>query len=376
MSGKAHILFVGGGTAGHIAPLFPVMEACIAQAQVLGKDLRCSYAGMAEDVASPLIQESELPFTAYVITAGKLNRFLTLRHIPEGVKMIRGIFQARKLLKKLRPTAVFAKGGFVSIPVVMAAKRFGIPVYCHETDVVPGLANRIIAKSATKIFTAFPVEFYKNLPKDRLIATGQPVREDFYAEYDESLPITVEHREISGELPIVTVIGGSQGARRVNELVSEAWSEILPYCELVHITGKHDFIQCVRKADKLPSGLSARLHLAPFIAEELPEVIVRSCLVISRAGGTIFELAAARSPAILLPLSTASQNHQWENAKVLQQKWAAIVLDEKATTAKTLAHEVLHILHTAKERNALSKAIGQFDHPDAAETMARSMLSV
>ncbi len=375
MSNQRHILFVGGGTAGHIAPLFPVMEACLDYAKKHNLSLTFSYIGMAEDVISPLIQDSRLPFTPYVISAGKLNRFITLRHIPEGIKMLRGMWQARRLLKKLKPTAVFAKGGFVSVPVVMAARRMKIPVYCHETDVVPGLANRIIARSATKIFTAFPPEVYKNLPKDRLLATGQPVRQAFYAKPGDE-PIQVGHRLISGDLPIVTVIGGSQGARRVNELVSRAWPELLAYCDLVHITGKNEFIQYVRKADELPASLNTRLHLAPFIAEELPEIILRSSVVISRAGGTIFELAAARSAAVLIPLSSASQNHQWENAKVLQGKWAAVVLDEKATTTKTLVHEVLHILHTPKERGALSKAIGQFDHPEAAATMAATILAV
>lgn len=361
--GKKHIVFTGGGTAGHISPLLAVLE----EVQRQDPAVQCSYIGLTSDLESPLIKNSPLIFKKYAVPAGKLNRHLTLKNLTQPFLVSAGFLQAHSLLKKLKPTIVFSKGGYVSIPVALAAAQLNIPILSHETDVIPGLANRIIGRYAKTIFTAFPIKAYRALPAEKLVYTGQPVRDIFRQPVGGEL--IIDQRPISFERPLVTIIGGSQGAHRLNEFVHRSWEALLPETQIVHLCGTMDYAWLHKEA----AGKEG-LWVVPFIGEELAALFQRSAVVVSRAGGTMAELAATKTATILVPLSTASQDHQRANANVLAHAHAALVVDEIHSNEKELLKLIQHLLKNVDERNALQQAIATFDHPNAARLMAEKLL--
>jgi UDP-N-acetylglucosamine--N-acetylmuramyl-(pentapeptide) pyrophosphoryl-undecaprenol N-acetylglucosamine transferase len=362
-----NILFAGGGTSGHTAKLLAVMAAVLE----MDPTAHCSYVGLRSDLHSPLIVESSLSFKKYAISSGKLNRYLTLKHVVEIAKVAKGFKEARTLLKELRPDVIFTNGGFVTVPVAIAAGRLGIPIVTHETDVVPGLSNKIIARFAKLICTTYPTSSYKNIPQAKLRQTGQPVRAEFYADTHE--PLVIDGREVPIG-PLILVTGGSQGARRLNQLVGGAWEALLSKACIIHLTGSLDAADYFAMREGLPTELRERLWVAPFLTAEFATAMRYSTLVISRAGGTIAELAATRRPSVLLPLSTAAQDHQRANARVLEEVKAAIVFDEAAGTSEMLARVVLDALASEECRSTLSTEIARFDHPNAAKDLAKILL--
>ncbi len=363
-----HILFVGGGTMGHISPLVAVMEAV----HELDGEANLSYAGLLSDLTSPALDMSGLDFSRHAITAGKLNRFATHKHLGELFKFGQGFSDALQLMKDVKPDVVFCKGGFVSVPVAMVAKMLKVPVYSHESDVVPGLANRLLAKISRKIFTAFPKSVYRKLPQHKLEYIGQPVRKSFFSEL--AFPTEIgEDVKLSLELPLL-FITGSQGSRKINNLVAENWGELLKTFQIVQQCGHLDYTKLLERKLELPEELQDRLHLLPSITDMAP-LLQHAELVISRAGGIIAELAASKAASILIPLSTAAQNHQWENAQVLGKDDAAIVLNETILSAAELL-AVIQELHASEERRqSLRKTISKFAKPDAAREIARRLLS-
>ena len=365
------ILFVGGGSGGHLAPLVPVIEAV----HHVAPKIELHYAGQGADLESPIICNVNVPLVLHRISAGKLNRFLTLKHLGELAGFLKGCLQSWLLVGRINPSLVFSKGGAVSVPLALAAAMRGIPIYAHESDVMPGMANRIVARLAKKVFVSYPVEAYSGtLPDEKLIWSGQPVREEFY-QPDRNNPLILDGRTISDSLPLVVVVGGSQGGRKVNRLVQGAWNELLQKAHLVHICGQTDYLQVMAAAEKLSGSDRQNLWLLPFVGAELPVLFQRSAIVISRAGGTIFELAATRTPTVLIPLSTAAQNHQSKNAALVVGHGAAMAIDERTATPKELAKVALDLLDNEFRRHALSEAIGFLSKPIAATEIAKALIN-
>lgn len=362
------ILFAGGGSGGHITPILAVMEAVQAQYP----EVECAFVGLAKDVTSPLITESNLTFKTYSIHAGKLHRYLTIDLFRQGVWLVRGFFEAALLLRKVKPDRIFCKGSMVSVPIALAARMQKIPIYSHETDLIPGLANRMVSRVATGIFTAFTVAAYTSLPAHKLIYTGQPVRKEFYHP-NTHLEVQVGGRVVPKDRPVVTIIGGSQGAHRINQLIADSWQILLERVTLIHICGSHDVSELTWRLDLLSPEARERLFLTDFQTEGVAEVFAMSEVVVSRAGGTIAELAAVGCPTILIPLSTAAQNHQWANAEFLQKAEAAVVVDETKVTSSDLVGEIEGLLDDQSRRRTLSKHIKSLARPDAAATMATTL---
>ena len=365
------IAFVGGGTAGHIGKLLAVMQAVYDEAAAKGVVVECVYIGMASDLQSPLMSISTLPTQRYAIHAGKLNRYVTLTQLGEFVRFARGTVEARSLLKKIKPDCIFTNGGYVTVPIAMAAARLHIPLVTHETDVVPGLANRMIARSAAKICTTYPAEYYTAFPAEKLEVVGQPVRAEFYQDASNE-PLIIEGREVRG--PLITVVGGSQGAHRLNELVAGAWLAILSEASIIHITGQREYGALLERRKVLPESARDKLFLLAF-SDQLAHFFWKSTLVISRAGGTVAEIAATRRAAVLVPLSTAAQDHQRANAKVLEEAGAARVIDEEKASEEVMTAVIHQLLNSPEERTLLSERIAAFDHPDAAKKLATLLLS-
>lgn len=368
MSSKT-ILFVGGGTAGHTAPLLAVM----AQVAIQEPTTKMVYLGLESDLQSALIKESNLKFDKYAIQAGKINRFLTLKHFKEIFRFWQGIWQAREIITKIKPDLIFAKGGFVSVPVVMAAARKNIPIYCHESDVIAGLANRYVAKKAQVIFTSYPTKFYQNLPSAKLIFSGQPVRSGFW-----KIPpskISLLDRELDPHLPIITVIGGSQGAQRLNEISQSLWTNLLGPVQIVNICGAYDLDRMRLESERLTQNQLDKLWLVDFLQDEIFYLFLKSAVIVSRAGGTIAELAAAKACTVLVPLSTSAQGHQQANAQVLEKAGAAIVINETLDNASDLLlQEVEELLQNQPKNNQFRERIAAFSKNDAAQVIAEKIL--
>jgi UDP-N-acetylglucosamine--N-acetylmuramyl-(pentapeptide) pyrophosphoryl-undecaprenol N-acetylglucosamine transferase len=369
-----HILFVGGGTAGHIQPLFPVMKAVSEIAAKRQRIIRCSYVGLHSDLRSPLMKQLPEGCEVHGITAGKLNRFFTIKHVGQFGRLLAGLVQAERLITRLRPDVVFSKGGYVSIPIALAAKRRGIPIYSHETDVVPGMANRFVARYAKTVFTAFPIEAYTQIPQEKLRFVGQPIRSEFFSP-KRVKQVQLNGRDIDLEKPVITIVGGSQGSHRLNELVQTAWVSLLEKAQVVQSTGPQEYAYYAEKRSALPVELQDNLWVVPFVYDELPTLFKQGTLAISRAGGTLAELAASGTPTILIPLSTAAQDHQNANAHVFAETGAAVVVDERKASGKDLENEAFRLLNNSRRRANLRAAIRRLAKPGAAEEIAKTLVA-
>lgn len=221
-----HIVLTGGGTAGHVTPNI----ALIPRLQELGYQI--SYIGSYNGIEKKLIEEMNIPY--YGISSGKLRRYFDLKNFTDPFRVLKGFSEARKLLKHLKPDVVFSKGGFVTVPVVIAAKRCKIPAIIHESDMTPGLANKLCIPSAAKVCCNFP-ETVKNLPADKAVLTGTPIRQELLSGDKEA---GRKFCGFSADKPVLMVIGGSLGAASVNENIRKILPELLKEFQVIHLCGK------------------------------------------------------------------------------------------------------------------------------------------
>ncbi len=340
-----HIIFTGGGTAGHVTPniaLFPAIKDA-------GYEI--SYIGSYDGIEKELIAGQGIPY--YGISSGKLRRYFDLKNLSDPFKVVKGYFQAKKLLKKSNPDIVFSKGGFVSVPVVLAAKRCRIPCIIHESDITPGLANRLAIPSATKVCANFP-ETLSYLPKDKAVLTGSPIRSELFSGNKIK---GLDFCGFTANKPVLLVIGGSTGAASVNRAVRDLLPTLLQQFQVVHLCGKG-------KTDEAYNGRTGYVQFE-YINQELKDLFAAADIIVSRAGANaICELLALRKPNILIPLSAAaSRGDQILNAASFERQGFSYVLEEEAVTNETLLsaiHEVYENREkyvTAMNESGLNNAI-------------------
>ena len=272
-----HIVLTGGGTAGHVTPNI----ALIPRLKELGYTI--SYIGSYEGIEKKLIEELGIPY--YGISSGKLRRYFDLKNFSDPFRVLKGFSQARKILKDLKPDVVFSKGGFVTVPVVIAAKRCKIPAIIHESDMTPGLANKLCIPSAVKICCNFP-ETVNSLPADKAELTGTPIRQELLSGDKEAGRRFCDFTE---DKPVLLIIGGSLGAASVNEHVRKILPALLKDFQVIHLCGKG-------KMDESLQGTKGYVQYE-YIKQELPDLFALSDIVISRAGANaICELSALHNP--------------------------------------------------------------------------------
>ena len=342
------IILTGGGTAGHVTPNI----ALLPRLKELGYDIH--YIGSYEGIEKKLIEEMQIPY--YGISSGKLRRYFDLKNFSDPFKVLKGYTEARKLMKKLKPDIVFSKGGFVSVPVVMAANRAHIPVICHESDMTPGLANKLTAPFATKICCNFP-ETVKYLPADKAVLTGSPIRQELRSGDPEAA------RRFCGftsDKPVLMIIGGSLGSANVNNAIREILPQLLPDFQVVHLCGK----------DKLDPSLNGTAGYVQFeyIKKELADLFALADVVVSRAGANaICELLDLRKPALLIPLgSNASRGDQILNAESFRSQGFCEVLTEDDLNSQRLL-STIHDLYD--HRDAYIQAMEKSKMSNAIETI-------
>ena len=339
------IVLTGGGTAGHVTPNI----ALIPELKKQGYDIH--YIGSYDGIESKLIADMGIPY--YGISSGKLRRYIDLKNMSDPFKVIKGLGQARHLLKKIKPDVVFSKGGFVSVPVVVAAKSRKNPCVIHESDMTPGLANKICIPCATRVCTNFP-ETMKHLPPEKAVLTGSPIRQElFHGDRAKGLNFCGFH----DRKPVILIIGGSLGAVAVNTAVRNILPELLKDFQVIHLCGK----------DKIDSTLTGTPGYVQYeyIKEELSDLMAASDIMISRAGANaICEILALRKPNILIPLSAqASRGDQILNAASFEKAGYSIVIQEEDVTDEGLlaavhqAYQKREEYQKAMERSRLNNSI-------------------
>lgn len=312
------IILTGGGTAGHVTPNIALLPSL----KKAGYDI--SYIGSYEGIEKKLIEEQNIPY--YGISSGKLRRYLDIKNFTDPFRVLKGFSEAKKLMKQIQPDILFSKGGFVSVPVVFAAKHYKIPVIIHESDMTPGLANKLSLPMATKICCNFP-ETIKLLPEGKAVLTGSPIRAELHK---GTRNIGLKFAGLSTGKPVILVIGGSQGSAAINQAVRAILSQILIKYQVIHICGK----------DNLDNSLKNTAGYAQFeyVKNELKDVFAAADLIISRAGANaICEILSLRKPNILIPLSkAASRGDQILNADSYQKQGFSKVIEEENLTGKIL----------------------------------------
>lgn len=316
------IILTGGGTAGHVTPNIALLPSL----KKAGYDI--SYIGSYEGIEKKLIEEQNIPY--YGISSGKLRRYLDIKNFTDPFRVLKGFSEAKKLMKQIQPDILFSKGGFVSVPVVFAAKHYKIPVIIHESDMTPGLANKLSLPMATKICCNFP-ETIKLLPEGKAVLTGSPIRAELHK---GTRNIGLKFAGLSTGKPVILVIGGSQGSAAINQAVRAILSQILTKYQVIHICGK----------DNLDNSLKNRAGYAQFeyVKNELKDVFAAADLIISRAGANaICEILSLRKPNILIPLSkAASRGDQILNADSYQKQGFSKVIEEENLTGKILCDSI------------------------------------
>lgn len=366
------VILLGGGSGGHFYPLIAVAQALrdIAdEERIVSLDLLL----MGDAPFDPSVMRDEgIAFEP--IPAGKLRRYFSLRNFSDSLKTVHGIFRALWRFTLKPPDVVFSKGGYDSFPVLVAARLYRIPVMIHESDAVPGIVNQWAARFARRIAVAFPeaVHFF---PTEKVALTGNPIRHSVLGgSQDEAFDIF----QLESGIPTVLVLGGSQGAERINDIVLAMLAELIEHVQIIHATGPAHIEIVKGEADVVLGegvhkkryhpfgGLSpSQLRNASFVAD----------VIVSRAGaGAIFEIAAWGIPAILIPLSGAAQDHQRENAYNYARTGGAEVVEEENLTPHLLQAEILKIIQDPKKKNEMKRAARNFARIDAASKIANELI--
>lgn len=342
------IILTGGGTAGHVTPNL----ALIPSLKELGYQIH--YIGSYQGIEKKIIENTGIPYEG--ISSGKLRRYFNIKNFSDPFRVIKGYGEARKLMKKFKPDIVFSKGGFVTVPVVLAAKHYHIPVIIHESDMTPGLANKLCIPSASNICCNFP-ETLQYLPAEKAVLTGSPIRKELLQGDQVS---GWQYTHLSAQKPIILVIGGSLGSVTVNRVIRSILPSLLKDYQVIHICGKGNL-------DESLIGVAGYVQYE-YVDAPLKHLFAISDLVVSRAGAnSICEILALRKPNVLIPLSAkASRGDQILNAKSFEKQGFSTVLEEEALTDDTLYQA---ISRTYENKKLITEKMSQSPLNDAVGTI-------
>ena len=366
------ILFTGGGSGGHVFPIIAVIRELkqIAEEERI-LDLELFYMG-PEDFGQEQLRAEEVIIVP--IMSGKVRRYASIQNFVDFFKVIGGIFQAMWNMFLITPDVIFSKGGHGAFPAVVAAAILRIPLVIHESDAVPGKVNKFAGHFAKRIGVAFTgaASFF---PEKKVALVGIPIRKRILG---GNRDIARENLQIFGNLPIIGVIGGSQGAGRINDATLGVLKELTEHYEVVHQTGTANFHDVEQEATViLEFGHKERYHAFGFLDESgLRDFYEVSDLIISRASSSIFEIAAWGKPSILIPLQNAAQDHQRKNAYEYAAAGACIVIEEPNLSPHVLFAEIKKVLDNPELLTKMRAAAQKFSRIDAAELIAREILKI
>lgn len=344
------IILTGGGSAGHVTPNLALIP------ELLKEDWEIHYIGTNDGIEKTIVNDSKV--TYHSIQAGKLRRYFNIRNFTDPFRVLFGMMQAITIISKVKPKVIFSKGGFVSVPVVIGGWINRIPVIIHESDITPGLANKLSAPFAEKICTNFP-EVAGNFSGGKAVYTGTPIRNEILSgDFEKGLEICgfQKHK------PVIMIMGGSLGSRNLNRLVREILPELLKDFQVVHICGKGNIEQNLE-------GTKGYKQFE-YISSELSHIFKAASMIISRAGAnSIFEILLLRLPNILIPLSTnSSRGDQILNAKSFENMGFSKVLLEDNINSSILYDNIMDLY---KNRNSYIKNMSSKSVPDGTREIMR-----
>ena len=368
------ILVSGGGTGGHIYP-------ALAVASLLEKQYKAEvlYLGSDDGLENELAPAAGFPLA--VIKAGKLQRYVSWSTVTGVARVPVGITQAVGIIRKFRPDVVFTSGGYVAVPAGLAARLNGVPLLMHQQDVPPNLSNRLIAPLATRISVAF-ADSLSYFPAGKTLQLGNPVRQEILDMRQVSPQQARRQLELDAELPLLLVTGGSQGARHLNQVVCRTLPDLLPYCQVLQISGKL-LLQETRELSEqamaeLDAGLRQRYRLVPYLNEEMPVALQAAELVLCRSGAaTLSELAVLSKPCLLVPLPPAiGSSPQEANAGMFGRSGAAQVIKDTDLKRELLVDRVKSIFTSNTLLQSMAEAVRTFARPDATQDIVAEVMRI
>lgn len=324
------IIMTGGGTAGHVTPNLALIP------RLLDEGFEVKYIGSKDGIEKEIITKENIPY--FEISSGKLRRYFDIKNFSDPIKVIKGIFEARKIINKEKPDVIFSKGGFVSVPVVIAASMSKIPVVAHESDITPGLANKIASPFCNKLCVTFR-ESLKYVKGNKGVLTGSPIRDEIL---NGSRLLGKKLCGFKEDKEVLFIMGGSLGSKAINEIIRGNLKELLSKFNIIHICGKGNI-----DLNKDVEGYKQ----FEFVSEELPNLMAYSDYIVSRAGAnSIFEFLALKKPTLLIPLSkNASRGDQILNANSFKNEGYALVLEEENINTDSFISKIDELVNRKKE---------------------------
>jgi len=365
------IIFIGGGTGGHVAPNIAIIDELKNLAKDKGISLDLLYIGRRKGIERELIKKYGLKYKG--IFTGKFRRYLDIKNLSDIFLMLLGFIQSFFILVFNRPDIIFAKGGFVTVPFSLAAAALRVPFVIHESDSIVGLSNKILMSFAKKVYLGFPVDAYKGIPIKKTYFSGSPVRSEILlAKANKNM--FFQKYKLDKTKKTIFVFGGSQGAGRINELIYESLDMITAHYNLVHQTGEKHEEYFKAKRSSMKDKERKRYLVLGYIGIELKDFLSNADLIISRAGAnSIAEIVAVKKPAILIPLSSAASDHQSQNANFLQKNGIASVLDEKFLTANKFYEEIDFLINDKKTKSSMIKNMENIFPENSARIIAEEI---
>lgn len=377
------IVVTGGGSGGHAHTALSFIQYLSTKFKntkekilYIGGNLAMEGEKNSKSIEQKLLEKTDLNYK--IITAGKLQRYFNFRTIILLLRVVKGFIDSYKLLKKERPDIIFSTGGYVTVPVCITGRILKIPVYIHEQTTTVGLANKISARFATKIFTTFP-ESKNNFPKDKTVQTGNLVKQDLFKRKYEGEIVKVIEKMLKDkkELPIIYISGGSQGSHILNTTVQEMITYLVQYYQVILQTGDNkiykDYANIYKDKQKLSSKVQHRLHIVKYIdSKELGYIYKNIDLFVGRAGAnTVYEIGLFKKKAILIPIPWTRNDEQQRNAQLLERLNLAKIIPEGELTPDKLFIEINKI---TKEKKTLdTKKIEKIFTKDAGERITKEM---
>lgn len=340
---KYKIIMTGGGTAGHVNPNLALMP------KLRQEGFEIKYIGSIDGIEKEIINKNNIPY--YPISSGKLRRYFDMKNFSDPFKVVKGIFQARRILSKEKPDVVFSKGGFVAVPVVIAASMKKIPVVAHESDITPGLANKLSSPFCDKLCVTFK-ESLKYIKDNKGVLTGSPIREEIFSGDSKK---GKEFCDFKDDKEILFVMGGSLGSKVLNDVIRKNLDKLLNKFNIIHICGKNNVDNNYNKKGYVQFE---------YIDEELPDLMAAATYIVSRAGAnSIFEFLALKKPTLLIPLSkNASRGDQILNANSFMKQGFSLVMQEEDINDEDFINKINELVdrkdELIKNMNAANDKMG------------------
>ena len=365
------LLFTGGGTGGHIFPILSIAREIKKRAPDSLK-IKMVFIGPEKQIPNDLFEKEGIKVKN--IVTGKIRRYITPSSVFQNFldiffRIPFGVLQSFFYIFFFYPDLIVSKGGYGAFPPSIVAKILQVPTFLHESDIVPGTVNKMLAKSALEIFVSFPET--KGFPKEKMILVGNPIRESLI-----KAPNEIEIKEkinITKEKPVIFIIGGSQGSERINDLILNAIPELVSKYQIIHQCGSNNSKKLISQTDFLiPKEFKKNYYLFPFLNEDQLKCAYHvSDVIISRAGsGSIFEISAIGKPSILIPLPESAQNHQIKNAYSYSGFGASLVMEERNITPHLFTEKLTNLINNEKTMERMKRKAREFSRPRSAEIIS------